>query len=50
MMKQNDEMRRKKVFSHLGEAEDGTVCDDPSICVLNDRAVEKLNVGSAIFL
>ena len=45
--KENDEMRRKRVCKRLNEAEDETMCDDLSICVLDDRAMEELNVGSA---
>ena len=48
--KKNDEMKKKRVSRRLGEAEDKTECDDPSICVLDDLAVEELNVGSACCL
>ena len=49
-MKKNDEMRRKQECRRLGEAEDKTEGDDPSICVLDDLAGEELNVGSACCL
>ena len=45
--KRNEEMKRKRVSRRLGEAEDETVCEDPSICVVDDCAMEELNVGSA---
>ena len=48
--KRNDEMKKKRVSRRLGEAEDKTECDDPSICVSDDLAVEELNVGSACCL
>ena len=48
--KKNDEMKKKRVSRRLGEAEHKTECDDPSICVLDDLAVEELNVGSACCL
>ena len=38
--KRNDEMKKKRVSRRLGEAEDKTECDDPSICVLDDLAVD----------
>ena len=45
--KRNEEMKRKRVYRRLGEAEDETVCEDPSISMLDDCAMEELNVGSA---
>ena len=49
-MKRNEEIKKKRVSRGLGEAEDKTECDDPSISVLEDLAVEELNVGSACCL
>ena len=48
--KKNEEMKKKRVSRRLGEAEDKTECDDPSICVLDDLVVEELNVGRACCL
>ena len=48
--KRNKEMKKKRVSRGLGEAEDKTGCDDPSICVLDGLAVEESNVGSACCL
>ena len=48
--KRNDEMRRQRECRRLGEAEDETMCDNPSIYVLDHRVVEELNVGSACCL
>ena len=45
--KRNEEMKRKRVPRRLGEAEDCIRCGDSSTCVLDDHAVEELNVGSA---
>ena len=45
-MKRNEEMKKNRVSRLLGEAEDKTKWDDPSICMLHDCAMEELNVGS----
>ena len=39
--KRNKEMRRKRVFRRLRETEDESVYDNPSIYVLDDRAVKE---------
>ena len=48
--KRNEELKKKRVSRHLGQAEDETECDDPSICVSDNLALEELNVGSACCL
>ena len=45
--KRNEEMKRKRVSRRLGEVEDEIVCENPSICVLDDHAMEELNIRSA---
>ena len=49
-MKRNEEIKKKRVYRRLGEAEDKTEREDPCICVLDDRAVEELNVGTVCCL
>ena len=44
--KRNEEMIRKRVCRRPGEVEDGTLCHNPSICVLDDRAMEESSNGS----
>ena len=45
--KRNKEMRRKRVCMRLGEAEDETMCNDPSIYMLDDCASEESSGGIA---
>ena len=49
-MKRKEEIKRKRVSRRLGEAKDKTVREDPSICVLDERTMEELNVGNACCL